>query len=234
LLRDAVRGVAYRHGVAASFASKPLPHSAGSGCHLHVSVWRDGRNILYDERDALFLSREGYGWIAGLLAHLPALCALTAPSVNSYARLRPHAWAGAFACYGLDNREAAVRVVSPRRGPASFNVELKTADGSANPYLALAAVLSAGLDGLRRELLPGDPADGDPGLLTDRERAARGMVPLPGRLDEAIAALEADRVLHDVLGEPLARSYLAVRRAEWEALSTMTSEAQVRQHLFKY
>ena len=234
LLRDAVRGVAYRHGVAASFAPKPLPHSAGSGCHLHVSVWRDGRNILYDERDALFLSREGYGWIAGLLAHLPALCALTAPSVNSYARLRPHAWAGAFACYGLDNREAAVRVVSPRRGPASFNVELKTADGSANPYLALAAVLSAGLDGLRRELLPGDPADGDPGLLSDRERAARGMVPLPGRLDEAIAALEADRVLHDALGEPLARSYLAVRRAEWEALSTMTSEAQVRQHLFKY
>jgi len=144
LLRDAVRGVAYRHDAAASFAPKPLPNSAGSGCHLHLSVWRDGRNILYDPHDPLYLSREGSAWVAGLVHHLPGLCALIAPSVNSYARLRPHAWAGAFTCYGLDNREAAVRIVTPRRGPGSFNVELKTADGSANPYLALAGAIAAG------------------------------------------------------------------------------------------
>jgi len=234
LLRDAVRGVAYRHDVAASFAPKPLPNSAGSGCHLHLSVWRGDRNILYGEHDALHLSREGSAWVAGLLRHLPGLCALTTPSVNSYARLRPHAWAGAFTCYGLDNREAAVRVVTPRRGPASFNVELKTADGSANPYLALAGVIAAGLDGLRLGLSPGDPIDGDPALLSDADRVARGILPLPAGLGQAIAALEADPVLLDALGAPLARSYLAVRRGEWEALRSIPFESQVQQHLFKY
>jgi glutamine synthetase len=234
LLRDAVRGVARRHNLAASFAPKPVLGAAGSGCHLHVSVWRGGRNLLYDEDDALFLSRAGYAWIAGLLAHLPGLCALVAPSVNSYARLRPHMWAGAFACYGLDNREAAVRVVSPRRGPGSFNVELKTADGSANPYLALAGVIAAGLDGLRRGFGPGDPVDGDPALMSERDRSERGILPLPAGLDQAVTALEADRVLIDALGGPLARSYLAVRRAEWDALSGMTSDGQVQQHLLRY
>ena len=179
LLRDAVRGVAYRHDAAASFAPKPLPNSAGSGCHLHLSVWRDGRNILYDPHDPLYLSREGSAWVAGLVHHLPGLCALIAPSVNSYARLRPHAWAGAFTCYGLDNREAVVRIVTPRRGPGSFNVELKTADGSANPYLALAGAIAAGLDGLRRELSPGTPIDGDPALLPEGDRVARGSCRCP-------------------------------------------------------
>ncbi len=234
LLRDAVRGVASRHDTAASFAPKPLPNSAGSGCHLHLSVWRDGRNILYDPQDPLYLSREGDAWVAGLVRHLPGLCALIAPSVNSYARLRPHAWAGAFTCFGLDNREAAVRIVTPRRGPGSFNVELKTADGSANPYLALAGAIAAGLDGLRRELTPGDPIDGDPALLPEAERVARGILPLPAGLGSAITALEADPVLLEALGAPLARSYLAVRRGEWDALRSIPFETQVQQHLFKY
>jgi len=234
LLRDAVRGVAFRHGVVASFAPKPVPDAAGSGCHLHVSAWRGDRSALYDDRDPGYLSRDGDAWVGGLLHHLPGLCALTTPSVNSYARLRPRAWAGAFACWGVDHREAAVRIVSPRRGPASFNLELKTADGSANPYLALAGVIAAGLDGLRRGLPAGDPVTGDPADLSDAERAARGIRALPRTLGEAIDALHNDPVLLDALGTPLARSYLAVRRGEWEGLRDLSYDAQVQAHFLKY
>src|SRR5579872_82764 len=234
LLRDAVRGVALRHGTVASFAPKPVPDAAGSGCHLHLSLWRGGRNALYDERDPAYLSRDGNAWVGGLLHHLPGLCALTTPSVNSYARLRPRTWAGAFACWGVDHREAAVRIVSPRRGPTSFNLELKTADGSANPYLALAGVIAAGLDGLRRELPPGAPVTGDPADLPEAERAARGIRALPRTLGEAVDALLDDPVLLDALGAPLARSYIAVRRGEWDGLRDLPDDTQVQAHLLKY
>jgi glutamine synthetase len=234
LLREGIRGVARRHGLSASFAPEPFADSAGSGCHLHMSLWRDGQNLFYDERDRLHLSAAAYAWIAGVLAHLPALCALVAPSVNSYGRLRPYSWAGAFTCYGPENREAAVRTITPRRGPAFSNVELKTCDGSANPYLALAGVIAAGLDGLRRKLSPGDPIEAEPGSLADDVRRARGIVPLPASLDAAIAALEQDSTLQEILGAPLTRSYLAVRRGEWEALRTLGPAAVARRHWFIY
>jgi glutamine synthetase len=234
LLREGVRGVANHHGLAASFAPAPFAESAGSGCHLHTSLWRDGQNAMYDERDRLHLSPLAYSWIAGMLAHLPALCALAAPSVNSYARLRPHSWAGAFACYGPENREAAIRVITPRRGPASCNVELKTCDGSANPYLALAGVIAAGLDGVRRKLAPGDPVETDPGALPEAERRQRGIAPLPATLAEAADALEDDSTVQEILGAPLTRSYLAVRRGEWDALRDLAPADVARRHLFIY
>jgi glutamine synthetase len=234
VLREGVRGVAGRHGLSASFAPSPFAGSAGSGCHLHTSLWRDGQNAMYDERDRLRLSPLAYSWIAGVLAHLPALCALVAPSVNSYARLRPYAWAGAFACYGPENREAAIRVITPRRGPASCNVELKTCDGSANPYLALAGVIAAGLDGVRRKLAPGDPVETDPGTLPEPERRQRGIAPLPATLAEAVEALEDDSTVQEILGAPLTRSYLAVRRSEWEALRDLDPADVARRHFFIY
>jgi glutamine synthetase len=234
LLREGVRGVARRHGLAASFAPKPLPDAAGNGCHIHVSLWRDGRNAMYEERDPLHLSAAAYAWIGGLLDHLPALCALTTPSVNSYARLRPYTWAGAFRCYGPENREAAVRVITPRRGPASCNVELKTCDNSANPYLALAGVIAAGLDGIRRNLTPGEPVDTDPSSLPEPERRRRGITPLPATLADAVSALEADSIIQEVLGAPLTQSYLAVRRGEWDALRELGPADVARRHLFIY
>ncbi|HEV2440083.1 MAG TPA: glutamine synthetase family protein [bacterium] len=234
LLREGVRGIAVRHGLSASFAPKPFAESAGSGCHLHLSLWRDGQNLMYDEGDRLRLSPLAYAWIAGVLAHLPALCALVAPSVNSYARLRPHSWAGAFGSYGPENREAAIRVITPRRGPASSNVELKTCDGSANPYLALAGVIAAGLDGVRRKLAPGDPVEVDPSSLSDAERRARGIVALPATLGDAADALERDSIIQEILGAPLTRSYLAVRRGEWEALRGLDPAAAAQRHLLVY
>jgi len=234
LFRDAVRAVAARHDLAASFAPKPFADKAGSGAHLHLSVWRNDENALYDPADPLSLSQVGYWLIGGILDHLRALCALTIPSVNSYRRIRPHFWAGAFACYGLENREAAVRVITPRRGPESMNFELKTCDPSANPYLALGAVMAAGLEGIRRRRHPGDPIETDPVLLTDEERRRRGIVPLPTTLGEAISELERDAMLRSALGEPLAMSYLAIRRAEWMAMKDLSVDEEIRQHLLRY
>jgi glutamine synthetase len=233
LFRDAVRGVAARHGLSASLAPKPFADKAGSGCHLHVSLWADGRNMLYDD-DGPHLSSAGRAWIGGLLRHIHGLCALTIPSVNSYQRIRPHFWAGAFATFGYENREAAVRVITPRRGPDSMNLELKTVDGSANPYLSLAGVIAAGLDGLRGGLDPGEPVDGDPGLLDRPERARRGIVPIPRSLSMALDALSSDSVLLEALGAPLARSYTAVRRGELAALRDLSDDEEARQHLLKY
>ena len=234
LLREGVRGVATHHGLAASFAPAPFAASAGSGCHLHMSLWRDEQNVMYDEHDRLHLSPLAYSWIAGVLAHLPALCALVAPSVNSYARLRPYSWAGAFACYGPENREAAIRVITPRRGPALCNIELKTCDGSANPYLALAGVIAAGLDGVRRKLAPGDPVEVDPASLPEPERRKRGILPLPATLGEAADALENDGTIQEILGAPLTRSFLAVRRGEWDALRDLEPAAVAQRHLLVY
>jgi glutamine synthetase len=147
---------------------------------------------------------------------LPSVMAFTAPSPNSYQRLAPGMWASAYAAYGLDNREAAVRLASPVAGreSATANVELKPVDVTSNPYLALSAVLAAGMDGMDRGLDPGEPTMVDPAALSDEERASRGILPLPASLDEALDTLEEDHVLIEALGEPLVRTHVAVARAQ--------------------
>ena len=137
---------------------------------------------MYDSKGQLGLSRLARSFIAGILTHLPALLAVTCPSVNSYLRLAPNTWSSAYTCWGPDNREAAVRVASPFKGriEASTNIEVKAVDGSANPYLALGALVVAGLDGISRGLDPGEPLTTNPHDLGARpEREARGIRPLP-------------------------------------------------------
>jgi glutamine synthetase len=164
------------------------------------------------------------------------LCALTAPSFNSYQRILPHYWAGAFRCWGHDNREAPVRVASPFRGAeeASTNAELKAADASCNPYLALGGLIAAGVDGLERGLDPPEPVEVDPGNLSDEERAARGVDAMPATQADALDALAADGLLLGALGEELAGSYLAVRRSEWEAYSAGDQAFEQQGHFEKY
>jgi glutamine synthetase len=214
LLRETARAVAIRHGLWASFAPKPLPDQAGNGAHLHASLWSDGANVFVDPADKFGLSAIGYRFIAGVLAHLPGLVALTCGSVNSYRRLAPSMWAGAFACYGMDNREAAVRVCSPLGTAGSVNLELKPSDSSGNPYLALGGFIYAGLDGIRRELDPGTPISVDPASLSSAERTRLSVQRLPSSLGEALDALEADSVLMSALGPQRAGAYLAVKRSE--------------------
>jgi len=235
LVRETIRAVASRRGLVASLAPKPWPGGAGNGCHVHFSWWGDdGRNRFF--ADGGGLSTEARSFVAGVLAHLPGLCALTAPSFQSYRRIVPQYWAGAFACWGLDNREAPVRVPSTFAGSeeASTNVELKAADATCNPYLALGGLIAAGLDGLERELEPPDPVDVDPATIPEDERHARGIERLPATQAEALDALEADALLMEALGPTLAGSYLAVRRSEWAAYSAGDERFEQQGHFSKY
>ena len=238
LTRETIRGVARHHYLVASLTPKPWPDNAGNGCHMHFSLWdSDGlRNRFHDASAPDRLSSEARSFIAGVLAHLPGLCGLTAPSFNSYHRMVPRYWAGAFVCWGLDNREAPVRVPSVFSGmeEASTNAELKAADASCNPYLAVGGLIAAGLDGLERELKVPEPVQVDPATIDEREREARGIVRLPATQDEALDALEADTVLMEALGPVLAGSYLAVRRSEWEAYSAEDEAFEQQGHFLKY
>ncbi len=237
-LRDTVRGVALRHGLLASFAPKPFPESIGSGCHVHFSLWdRDGqRNLLYDPHDPRGLSEMGRQFIAGVLDHLPALIALTCPSYNSYRRLQPQTWSSAYTAWGFDNREAAVRVASPfwGREEQTYNVELKAVDGSANPYIALGGLIAAGLDGIKRQLQPGQPCEHDPAKLSDAERDERHIRRLPTSMGEALNNLAQDKLLTGAMGALMSRAYLAVRRSEERAFSEQELDFEIRNHFYKF
>jgi glutamine synthetase len=238
LVRETIRGVAAKHGLVASLAPKPWPEGAGNGAHIHFSMWdaEADRNRFHDPVAPDRFSEEGRAFLAGVLAHLPGLCGLTAPSFNSYHRIVPHYWAGAFTCWGHDNREAPVRLPSvfADMEEASTNVELKAADATCNPYLAIGGLIAAGLDGLQRGLKAPEPVEVDPGTMPQAEREARGIVPLPASQWEALQALEADSVLTEAMGEVLTRSYLAVRRSEWQAYSAEDEPFEQRGHFAKY
>src|ERR687898_798830 len=192
MVLEAIRGVAHQMGLGTTMAPKPYLEGAGNGHHLHISLYEDEAPVLFDASGAL--SGPGSGFVAGILEHLPAVMAFTTPSPNSYQRIAPGMWASAYVSYGPDNREAAVRLASPVAGAesATANIELKPVDVTANPYLALAAVLAAGMDGMGRDLDPGEPTMADPATLSDEERAFQDIRPLPTSLDEALDALEKD------------------------------------------
>ena len=214
MVLETIRGVAHRMGLEVTMAPKPYLDQAGNGHHLHVSLYEDDAPVLFDDSGAL--SELGSGFVAGILEHMSAIMAFTAPSPNSYQRFAPGMWSSAYAAYGLDNREAAVRLASPVAGreSATANVEIKPVDVTSNPYLALAAVLAAGIDGMDRNLDPGEPVQVDPATLDDEERASCGIRPLPDSLDEALDALEKDDVLIEAIGEALVRTHVAVARAQ--------------------
>lgn len=232
--RRTVHGVAARHSLKASFLPKVYIDKAGSGCHLHLSLWQGGKNLLPDANGTANLSEIARAFIGGLLHHLNALMALTTPSPNSYRRISPHAWSSAFCCWGLDNREAAVRVPSMPTGSGPTHLELRAIDASSNPYLALGAVIAAGLDGIRRGLDPGEPVTVDPGHLPESERQARAINSLPTNLGNAIAHLSDNQTLLNALGPQLAQAFLAVRKAEWEALKDLELEDEVKLLLERY
>lgn len=236
--RETVRNVAHDHGMLASLAPKPVPDQAGNGCHIHWSVWDKAgeNNLFYDPTDRYNLSKIGYHFIAGVLAHVPGLLALTAPSYNSFHRLQPHFWSSAFTAWGPDNREAAVRIASGMWGheATSVNLELKASDPSNNPYLALGGLIAAGLDGVARELDPGDPTMIDPGNFSDEEREKRGIMRYPTTQAEALDALEGDAVLMEALGPELSRSYLAVKRSEYKAFVSEDLDFEIAHHIYKF
>jgi len=238
IYRQTVRGVAARHGLIASLAPKPFADQAGSGAHLHWSIWDEDHktNLLSDTTGRDGLSPLARNAIAGVLTHLPGLLGLTTPSVNSFRRLQPHYWSSAYTAWGIENREAAVRV--PSRywddDEGSANLELKASDASANPYISLGGVIAAALDGIQRGLDPGEPVNEDPGNLTETERARRGIRRFPETAGAALDELERDEVLMAALGAPLGTEYLKVRRAEAAAYAERDTAYELEQHFFKY
>lgn len=223
-LKETVKGVAANHDLRATFLPRPFPDST-NGCHIHLSLWANGTNVFYDAADTDGLSERARHFIGGLLVHADALVALTAPTVNSYARLRPQTEASAFACWGVDNREAAVRIPSPKGDTEkTTRLEFRPADNAANPYLALLGLLAAGTDGVERELDPGDPIGFDPGNLPRAVRDERAIRRLPETLGEAIRALETDAVLADALGADLHESYIEVKRTQWRSFTKSAEE----------
>ncbi len=240
IYRETVRNVAWKHGLYASFAPKPFPDQAGNGCHIHLSAWNaDGTaNLFYDPADRQNLSALAYQFIGGVMAHLPALIALTCPSMNSYRRLSPGSWSTAYTCYGPDNREAALRMPSLFWGAemASTNLEFRPVDSSANPYIALGGIIAAGLDGVERGLRPsgGQWIDVDPAHVPPEELERRGIQRLPQTLQESTQLLRADTMLTDALGPQLTTSYLAVKQADWDLFSQHDAEFEIRHHFYKY
>lgn len=236
--RDAVRGVALNHGLVASFSPKPFPDQIGSGAHIHFSLWDVARqrNLLFDTEADRNLSAIGRHFIAGVAQHLPALVALTAPSYNSYRRLQPAMWASATTAWGFDNKEAALRVVSPyfRREAQTYNIEFKTSDASANPYLSLAGLIASGLDGIERQLEPGAPCAHDPARLSTEELHKGKVRPLPRSMKAALDELEKNNCLRAAMGDFLFSAYLKVRRSEQEAFDAADAAFELRSHFYKF
>ncbi len=242
LIRETVRGVARAFDLFATFAPKPFLDQAGSGAHIHFSLWgtekseQAGKNLLYDGGQRGGLSQLGQYFVGGVLRHIRGLVAITCGSPNSYRRLLPHYWSSAYGAYGFDNREGAIRIPSVFRGreAESINLELKSADHSGNPYLAMGALIAAGLDGIKNRIDPGEPQEIDPGNYSDEERTRRGIRRLPTTLDEALDELERDSVLTEAMGPLLAASYLAVKRSEADFFKEKTPEEETLQHFYKY
>ncbi|MGH3341898.1 MAG: glutamine synthetase family protein [Carbonactinosporaceae bacterium] len=216
LVRETVRAVSARHGLRVSFAPAVVAGTVGNGAHVHMSLWRDGSNLFAGGNRRYGLTPPGESALAGLLSELPALVAVSAPSVGSYLRLVPSRWAGAYRCWGRENREAALRLVTGPVGSESVaaNVEVKCVDASANPYLVVGALLAVVLAGLGRRLRLPDETPGDPAASSEDELAARGVERLPQQLDDALTHLAGSQVVREALGGALYEAFVAVRRAE--------------------
>jgi glutamine synthetase len=235
-LRMAAGEIAHDHGLICSFMPKPFSDRTGSGMHMHVSIAEPGNsNIFQDDSDTngLGLSKMAYHFIGGLLAHAPGLTALCAPSVNSYARLvvgralSGATWAPAFISYGDNNRTSMVRI-------PYGHIELRLADSCCNPYLAGAAMIAAGLDGIDRELDPGAPRNVNFYALSEEELRRSNVELLPQNLGEALDALAADTFFSEALGSEIIGEFLQVKRMEWIEYSRHVSDWEVERYLEFY
>ena len=221
-LKAAVKDVAAQHGLVATFMGKPFNDQGGSGTHLHVSLERDGRNAFAGDGDD-GLSDELRAFTAGVLRHATALMAFLNPTINAYRRIEPDSLAPTHANWGYDNRSTFIRI-PPERGGAS-RIEIRVGDGSANPYLAIAAVLAAGAHGIRDSLAAPDPVGGD------AYRAEEPGAPLPQTFEVALDALEADALLRDAIGAPIVDTFLAMKRFEIERHRAWVSDWEIEEYL---
>ncbi|KAF4403341.1 hypothetical protein G4B88_007987 [Cannabis sativa] len=215
--RETIRAIARKHGLLATFVPNATHSNCfrysmediGSGAHVHVSLFRDGKNVFMGSSQ-YGMSKAGEEFMAGVLYHLPRILAFIAPIPNSYDRLQPHTWSGPYQCWGRENKEVAVRAASPPGFPDGLvsNFEIRSFDGCANPHIGLAAILAAGIDGLRKHLSLPEPVD------TDTSTFGQELKRLPESLSESLAALNEDNFMGDLIGEKLLVAIKAIRKAE--------------------
>ncbi|GAA1158568.1 glutamine synthetase family protein [Nocardioides aquiterrae] len=220
LARFLLGRVGRRHGLRVSLSPQPLVDGMGNGAHLHLSFTRDGVPLFSGGDGPRGMTAEGGSLVAGIVEALPEIVGLLAPSALSSVRLQPGRWSGAFACWGLENREAAVRFCAATQGnPYGANVEVKCVDPSANPYIACGAILGAALRGLAAGTPLPPETDQDPSGLSVEEARRLGVVQLAGTQEEALDALEKSAVARELLGESLHEALVAVRRHEQRQFS---------------
>lgn len=228
LIREITREVARHCGLKSTFVPKLAPDMAGNGLHIHFSFRdADGTPVTYDPARPGRVGETTGHFVAGLLRHMPALVAITAPSVVSYQRLKPHHWSAAYTAFGALNREASVRICPVPEMPGAdiakaFNLEYRAADNTASPYWALGVMVRAGLEGLRRKL-PQPPLVGvDPASLTEGEREALGLHRLPASLPDALDAFTADETVRNWFHPDVLAAYLSAKRKEIALVADLT------------
>ena len=228
----AVKTIAKRHGMHATFMPKPKSGVSGSGMHINMSLCRDGENVFADPGDPNGLSKIAYHFIAGIMDHAKGMTAITNPIVNSYKRLVPGYEAPVYIAWSAQNRSPLVRVPAARG--AGTRIELRNPDPSANPYLVLAVCLAAGLDGIKRELMPPASTDSNVFKLTDDEREAMGIENIPDNLDRAVRAMKKDSLIHRTLGSHAFMKYVAYKQKEWNQYRNVVTEWEIKNYLSRY
>ncbi len=230
--RFIVRNVAYRHGFLATFMPKPIFGQNGSGMHTHQSLFKGGKNAFHDPKGKAELSDTALQYVAGLLAHACGFCAVTNPLVNSYKRLVPGYEAPTNVAWSMRNRSPLVRI--PDRRGIGTRCELRMPDPSANPYLALAVQLAAGLDGIERKLVPPDAVNKNIFTMSFRERRKYRIDELPRDLHEALNELEKDDVIRAALGPHIYERFVEAKREEWQEYIGQVSEWELNRYLGQY
>lgn len=217
--------IARSKGFVGTLMPKPFDNLAGTGLHVHMSLYNEGgENLFQDNTDqrGLDLSEKAYHFIGGLLQHGRSLIGIGAPSINSYKRMRPGTWAPAHICYGAGNRSVLVRIPEKRR---ARRFEFRGADGTCNPYLLSACLVAAGLAGIQNGLHPGEPANDDVSWLTETEMKERGIISrAPRTLEEAMDSLSEDTILARAIGRDIWEEFIKVKRTEWDKYACQVSE----------
>ena len=228
----AVKTIAQKNGLHATFMPKPIFGVAGSGMHVNMSLFNKGKNVFFDEKGERKLSKEAYSFIAGILRHMKGMSAITNPLVNSYKRLVPGYEAPCYMAWSASNRSALIRIPASR-GQAT-RVELRCPDPSCNPYLALAVCLAAGLDGIEQGLTPPPEITENIFEMSPSARRRRGIDALPGSLEEALVALKRDKYIMGVLGAHVCGQYIAGKEREWEEYRTRVSSWERDKYIINY
>lgn len=227
-----VKTIAQKHGLHATFMPKPVFGINGSGMHINISLNKDGKNAFVDTTDVNGLSKIAYSFIAGAMNNIKSMSAITNPLVNSYKRLVPGYEAPVYIAWSGKNRSPLIRVPASRG--AGTRVELRCPDPSANPYLVLACLLAAGLDGIKNNLVPPNSVEKNIFHMTQEERDSEGIDSLPGSLEEAIAYMKESDLVKETLGEHTFNKYVEAKIAEWDEYKTKVHKWEVEKYLKQY